>query len=31
MIKASSKWKPAIQDGEKVRTYMTVPITFKLD
>lgn len=31
VVKASPKWKPGMQSGHAVRSYMTVPITFKLE
>lgn len=30
VIKSSPKWKPGVQGGHPVRSYMQVPITFKL-
>ncbi|HRP89368.1 MAG TPA: energy transducer TonB [Edaphocola sp.] len=31
VIKNSPKWKPGIKDGKPVRSYMTVPISFRLE
>jgi protein TonB len=31
LIKASGKWNPALQDGQKVKAYHRQPITFRLE